>query len=342
LKSIRSINDNKEYCFEAEFKEKDITDCIFCNKIFCSKKHLCDHLKNCKTKIDKENEVENNHNLRNKYECNYCHNIFTRSDSLNKHISERCKIKKQQDQEKEDLMTRLIKEKEDQKKEMNEIKKLLENKDKEMVNKNNQIEEIMKKMENIEKLIQNKNTKIVNNSNNTANSNNTVCGNKIQNNIHNEFKIIAYGKEDLSHLKDKDYKMILNKGFKSVPELMESIHFNKNKPENHNIYISNLRDNHVLVYNGTEWQLRERDDVLLDMVYIKSDILTAKFDELVDRLDEVTIKKFRRFLEQKDDDDVINSIKKDLKLLMYNKRKMVENTRNRISNNENMKMIENN
>jgi hypothetical protein len=75
------------------------------------------------------------------------------------------------------------------------------------------------------------------------------------------------------------------------------------------------------------------------MVYIKSDILTTKFDELFKRLDEVTIKKFRRFLESKDDDDTINSIKKDLKLIMYNKRKIVENTRNQIAYN-NMKMIE--
>jgi len=96
--------------------------------------------------------------------------------------------------------------------------------------------------------------KIQNNTNCNNNNNN-----KIQN-IHNDIKIIAYGKEDLSHILDKDYKTILNKGFKSVPALMESIHFNLNKPENHNIYISNMRDNHVLIYDGNEWQLRERDN----------------------------------------------------------------------------------
>ena len=221
---------------------------------------------------------------------------------------------KQQDQEKENLITKLLKEKEDQ-----DIK----------------LEKVLETMEEMKKEIiqlKNKSNKIVNSTQNAENiQNNNNCNNKIQN-VHNEIKIIAYGKEDLSHILEKDYKMILNKGFKSVPALMESIHFNKNKPENHNIYISNMRDNHVLIYDGNEWQLKERDDLLQEIVYNKSDILNKKFDELVDQLDEFTIRKFNRFLDKKDDDAIINSIKKDLKLLMYNKRKIVENTKNQLLN----------
>ena len=55
-----------------------------------------------------------------------------------------------------------------------------------------------------------------------------------------------------------------------------------------------MRDNHVLIYNGLEWQLRERDDILQDIVYNKTDILSDKFEELLNQLDEFTIKKFRR------------------------------------------------
>ena len=101
-----------------------------------------------------------------------------------------------------------------------------------------------------------------------------------------------------------------------------------------------MRDNHVLIYDGFEWQLKERDDLLQEIVYNKTDILNKKFDELVDRLDEFTIRKFNRFLDKKDDDAIINSIKKDLKLMMYNKRKIVENTKNQLLNNEKMEMIE--
>ncbi len=39
-------------------------------------------------------------------------------------------------------------------------------------------------------------------------------------------------------------------------------------------------------------------------------MLSDKFDELVDDLDEATIKKFKRFLDQKDEDKIVNQLKK--------------------------------
>ena len=223
-------------------------------------------------------------------------------------------------------MTKLIKEKEEQKQ---QLEKVLKNMEEMKINQDKLINEIEK----IKKKTITKNLQKANSIQNAE----KIQNNTINNNINN-IKIIAYGKEDLSHIQEKDYKLILNKGFKSVPALMDSIHFNQNKPENHNIYISNMRDNHVLIYNGAEWQLKERNDILQEIVYNKTDILNEKFDELVAQLDEATVRKFRRFLDQKDDDNVIDNIKKDLKLMMYNKRKVVENTRNQLSCNDNIKI----
>ena len=31
-----------------------------------------------------------------------------------------------------------------------------------------------------------------------------------------------------------------------------------------------MRDNHVLIYDGSEWQLKERDNLLQDIVYNKT------------------------------------------------------------------------
>ena len=288
-------------------------------------------------------EIEKKSN-KNEWLCNYCKKSFTTNSSYNRHLSKFCKIKKNNDRQKEDLMTKLIREKDEQNKKFAEI----------LAEKDKQFEQIMTAVKSQEKLFEKmtieimelkKGTKLTNKrkiipNNNTQHAdliqnNINNCNNKIQN-IHN-IKIIAYGKEDLSHILENDYKMILNKGFKSIPALMESIHFNKNKPENHNIYISNMRDNYVLVYNGDDWQLKERDDVLQNMVYNNTDKLNEKFEELMDELDEPTIRKFNRFLDKKDDNDVMNSIKKDLKLLMYNKRKIIEDTR-KIIDDENEKI----
>lgn len=350
-------NEKQEYLIK-------IRTCNRCNKVFQRPNLLVKHQIKCNINVTSKQDQpinsqdqlinsrvhSNNQNSeliigndcksKQKYQCQYCEAVFTLSSSLARHIKNRCKIKKNQDQQKENLITFLIKEREDQRKKeedniklMDYLKRILENKDREMANKDKQIKQIMKKMESMENMIKNTNTiKNTQKANNIQN--NTNCNNNIQN-INNNIKIIAYGKEDLSHILEKDYKIILNKGFKSVPALMESIHFNKNKPENHNIYISNMRDNHLLIYDGNDWQLKERDDILQDIVYNKTDILSEKFDELVDRLDEPTTKKFNRFLDKRDDDAVINSIKKDLKLMMYNKRKVVENTKSQLFNNNN-------
>lgn len=88
-----------------------------------------------------------------------------------------------------------------------------------------------------------------------------------------------------------------------------------------------MRDNYILIYDGQSWKLKERDDFLQDMIYNKSDILSDKFDELFAQLDDSTKKKFGNFLNEKDEDHVILQIKKDLKLLLYNKKDLPAKTR---------------
>lgn len=137
--------------------------------------------------------------------------------------------------------------------------------------------------------------------------------------------LVPYGQEDLTKISDADYQRILRRGFNSVPALVESLHFNKNLPENHNVYISNMRDDYVLMYDGKIWRLKNRDETLQQLYEDKTDILETKFEELLKRLDEQTIKMFQRFIKVKDDDDsVVRRIKKDLKIMLYENREMVK------------------
>ena len=52
--------------------------------------------------ISDMNLQQNNKKEDNKLECKYCHNIYSTSSNLCKHIR-RCKVKKEQDLEKEDI-----------------------------------------------------------------------------------------------------------------------------------------------------------------------------------------------------------------------------------------------
>ena len=263
-------------------------------------------------------------------QCKYCNQMFTRKDNLHKHVSERCKIKKQQDNQKEDLLQKLIKETAEMKEEIKKNNQEIKKKDNQVANLETELNKLKSGTKtNVKQIGKQQKNNIIQNIENQQN-------NIITNNI----KLLAFGKEDMTHIVDELYKKILNKGFKSVPTLVEHVHFNKNKPENHNIYISNIRTNYVLIYDGIDWKLKEKDDILQQLMDDKTAILSDKFDELLTELDEPSIKKFQRFLDNQDENSVITGIKNDLKLMLYNNRKIPEMTRELInSTNENKKML---
>jgi len=229
--------------------------------------------------------------------CNYCNKIFSRSDSLNRHISKYCKVKKDQESHNEIIFQELMKD-------MDELKEY----NKQLINENN----ILK---------QNRTIKANNSFNNTQNN--------ITNNQQN-IKLVAFGKEDMSFIVEEVSKKILNKGFMSVPVLTKYTHFNNNIPEYNNIYISNMRNNYIMVYDGEKWNLRNREIILDDLLNIKSDFLIEQFDQYKDELDESTLRKFGRFMNQQHEDFAINEIKKELKLILYNNRNIPLETKKKL------------
>jgi hypothetical protein len=147
-----------------------------------------------------------------------------------------------------------------------------------------------------------------------------------QNNIQINQIIVPYGNENLEKITVSEYKKLMIRGMNSVPEFVKYIHFNKDKPEYHNIYISNIRDSHALIYDGKDWQLRDRDETIEQLYNDKADILEMKFEEMLDKLDDQTIKMFKKFLQIKDtDNEVVKKIKKELKVILYNNRKLIKN-----------------
>lgn len=271
--------------------------CDRCLKEFDQKCHYENHINKkfpCKEKPQNpSNTSQNPSKIENiSTMCNYCGREFSRKDNLHRHITGYCKVKKTNDATMEEIMTMLIKLKESDEKKTKEIEKLKG--------------EITKYQT------------IINNTQNNINKQNNIT-----------FNIKAYGTEDTSRITVQEYKKILCRGMNSVPVFIEKLHFNKNVPENHNVYISNLRDEYVLMYDGKIWRLKDRVDALQQLYEDGSGILETKFEELLDLLDEPTIKMFKRFLKIKDDDDEkIRSIKKELKKVLYENRKMVMKTRN--------------
>ena len=171
------------------------------------------------------------------------------------------------------------------------------------------------------------NRKIIDNSTNT----------KIdtQNNMNvDNVKLVKFGDENLSYISDDLFKSILGRGFKSVGELIDHSHFHPDHPENHNIYIANIRNDYVVIYDGKKWNINKKEDVFEDIIYAKSDFLCMKFKELMSQMTEMDIKKFTNFINQRDEDQTMNKIKGELKLQLYNNRYLPERLRKQMESTE--------
>ena len=166
---------------------------------------------------------------------------------------------------------------------------------------------------------------IDNSTNNTINNNMKVDG---------DMKLVKFGNENLSYISDDLFKSILGRGFKSVEELVDHSHFHPDHPENHNIYIANIKNDYVVIYDGKKWNINKKEDVFEDIIYAKSDFLCMKFKELMSQMDETDIKKFTNFINQRDEDKTMNKIKGELKLQLYNNRELPLKLRKQLENQE--------
>ena len=127
----------------------------------------------------------------------------------------------------------------------------------------------------------------------------------------NNIYLLPYQNTDTSHLTDEDFIQCLNEP-NCVKHLIEKIHFNPTKPENMNVYISNLKDEYMMVYNG-KWKSVPKkllNDMFRKRHYmIENWIGEDKYPELKH--------KFVVYLKQKENDETLNQMKEEIKLLMY-------------------------
>ena len=178
----------------------------------------------------------------------------------------------------------------------------------------NQVDELKEEIEKLKNQIMESNSKnlTINNNHNTTNNNNITIVLKP-----------AYDPE-FEFLTDKDYKQCLNRMIMSVPNLIRKIHFNPKHPENHNLYIPNIQQKYAMLYNEKEWQLKNTNDTIDKLLRNHEMMLEEWIDCGGDEFPQA-MKNFKTYLEKREENGVEDTIKEEIKLLLYNKRKMIKN-----------------
>ena len=232
--------------------------CNICNKEFVRKKDLeyhqihkkkpCEAIKiQIQKNPDESKKIQNleifNENIENientkNFSCNFCNKIFFNNSNLNKHLKNNsCKVKKLQDEEKENIFKILLAKDEELKTQKEFINKLDEN--------NKELKEYIKNISNINLDLNNKVNKLIEKIS-IGNINKGVINNN-NNNINNIIittdQLCNFGSEDIKQIDTKLFSNINGKIGKHIfIECAKNIYNNLSK--NKTLYFSDLsKDN---------------------------------------------------------------------------------------------------
>ncbi len=225
------------------------------------------------------------------YSCENCHELFTMKSSLTKHKN-RCKnLPKDVDTNSFEYLKTIV----------DKLNKQIEEKDKQMQEKDKQINELIKK-----------------------------AGNTTTNTTNNINFILSYNNSSMDHISDSDMYACLRSCVLSVPNLVQKIHFDPNVPENHNIYINNIKTGYAMVYNGKQWELKDRNEMIENMIYkyefkledwCSSEEIQAAYPNAIKHLKDYTKRR------DKNESEVMTNMKNEVKLILYNNKNLVINTK---------------
>lgn len=326
-KSKIRLHINRKFTCEPKINNIDLDECkdkilqgLNCESYMdCLKKKSNPHKNTQKIpknlqKYPQNDEKNLDINYKNEYKCEFCKRGLSSYKNLWRHLKT-CKEKKQEEEVKES-MTELVK----------ILNKKLEEKDKELEKQNRKFEkeltkrdkELEKRDKELEKQLSIKDKHIEELIKKAGINNNTI-------NVQNNIKLLSYSDTDRSHLTDKDILKCLKHSNFCIPHLIEKVHFDVNKPENHNLYISNLKNKYVMMYDGNKWECKDRDEQINNLIDDNEGIIEYKLEEWIENGGKYPemMRKFNRYIEKKDNDKVINKIKDEIKLLLYNNRNIV-------------------
>jgi len=160
----------------------------------------------------------------------------------------------------------------------------------------------------------------------TINGNNNTINN-ITNNTTINNNIVSFGEEDLTKISDKAYQYLLSKGYMSVPEFIKYVHFNKNKPENHNILLSDFTRNYLNVFNKDKWELINKKETMDKLFDDKHNKLVEYYENDCPIDEKHRFNSFNNFTKDMKDDDKKVKLKQtllnDVSLYMYNRKDLI-------------------
>ena len=265
------------------------------------------------------NNTPNTTEITPKNKCIKCNKIFSRSDSLLRHVKlNRCKVDKYKEKEQSEL--------EKMKEQYEELKRQNEEVRKQLL----EVQKLLKKSQKIHPKTLNKINNLMNNSCNNNNNNN--------NNTYN-IQIIELGKENLNEVLTKAEKLkILNYGLSSLNKLTNLVHISSHEKfkQFKNIYISDINDNYAYIYDhdSNKHIVATKEEVIDKLVEARMNDIGDFYDDYKDKMKKDDKECLELFIDRmNEENDSMKDIKKtEIKLLLYFNNKTIQGIIDGITN----------
>jgi hypothetical protein len=89
-----------------------------------------------------------------------------------------------------------------------------------------------------------------------------------------------------------------------ISKLVEKVHFDPDKPENHNLMILNKKEGYVSIFQDDKWHYRDKDETIRDLVDGKYYILDSHYDKTNGKgLTDIQRKHYEEFRDKFDSND---------------------------------------
>ena len=148
-------------------------------------------------------------------------------------------------------------------------------------------------------------------------------GNNITNNTINikEQNIILnnFGNENIDYFHHKYFNFLLKSPFSSVPTFLKDLHFHPNHPENHNVKITNKKLPYASVWEGNKWNIRDKKQVIENMVVKGFNIIDGQND-IISKLDPEKQKRYEDFHSKFEsaDKELYKNLNKETEMVVIN------------------------
>lgn len=263
--------------------------CETCNISFSKKSNYDRHLLSQRHK-KRENEMDN------MCKCTTCNRLFISQYSLEVH-AKKCDANNNPP----DVVNQLLVQNQMMVKNQEMMVQTIEKKDKQIEVLTQQISLLLEKG--------------VSNSNNTTN--NTT------NNIETQNVIVvnSFGNENTEYLSDRIVSKLIKSGpFTCLPKIIEKIHFDPDHPENHNIKVTNQKNNYAKVIKDNKWVTTNKKKVIDTMIQNGYDILEEKYNDNKDSIPEFKKERFEDFQHkyQENNKELMKNIKDDVDIAIIN------------------------